>query len=321
MSKYLVTGGAGFVGSHLIDRLLNEGHKVICFDNFDNFYNPIAKWGNVTPHINNKNFKFVSGNISDKRSLAKAFCGNEIDAVIHLAAQAGVRPSMQNPLLHYEVNVLGTINLLDLCVQNKVMKMVYASSSSVYGDHPQTPWTEDLKVDEPLCPYAASKKAGENICYTYHHLYGMDIACIRPFTVYGSRQRIEMAIPLFTKLIYQDKEITVSGDGNALRDYTCVLDIADAIMKILPKYQGYEIYNLGTSMPETLNDLIKEIAIRLNKTPSIQFVPIGIGEAKITHADITKAKNHFGYSPEYNIQKGLDHYISWFLKEVKNAIS
>lgn len=320
MKNYLVTGGAGFIGSHLIDRLLEEGNKVICFDNFDNFYNPVMKWGNVTPHVNNKNFKLVSGNVVDKRSLEKAFQEGKIDAVIHLAAQAGVRPSVQNPGLHFEVNVLGTVNVLEFCNKYNIKKVVFASSSSVYGNHLTVPWTEDLKTDSPLCPYAASKKAGELLCYTYHHLYNIDTACIRPFTVYGSRQRLEMAIPLFTKLIHSRKPLTVNGDGSTLRDYTCVFDVVEGIVRILGRYQGYEIYNLGTSILTSLTTLINEISTRLNVSPIINYSPAGVGEAKLTYADITKAHSHFGYVPEYTIQKGLDHYIEWYLKEVSNAI-
>lgn len=314
----LVTGGAGFIGSHLIDRLILEGHSVVCFDNFDNFYNPIMKWGNVSHHATCKQFKLVSGTVKEPLSMEKAFC-NKVDAVVHLAAQAGVRPSVQNPNLHFEVNVLGTVNLLELCKKHGVNKIVYASSSSVYGNHPDLPFTETHTVDQPLCPYAASKKAGELICYTYHYLYGMDIACIRPFTVYGSRQRLEMAIPLFTKLIHQGKKITVYGDGTTRRDYTYVSDVVSGIMSILSKEQGFEVYNLGTSQTVSLNDLITMIWQRVgNSTPPLlEYMPAGAGEAKMTFANIDKAKEKLDYSPKFNIDQGLDQYAEWFLKEVQ----
>lgn len=320
--NYLVTGGAGFIGSHLIDRLILEGHSVVCFDNFDNFYNPIMKWGNVSHHVNNKKFKLVSGTVKESLSMEKAFCGEKIDAVIHLAAQAGVRPSIQDPNLHFEVNVLGTINLLELCKKYNVNKIIYASSSSVYGNHSDLPFTETHIVDHPLCPYAASKKAGELICYTYHYLYRMDITCIRPFTVYGSRQRLEMAIPLFTKLIHQGKTITVYGDGTTKRDYTHVLDVISGIMAILSKEQGYEIYNLGTSQIISLNDLIIKIWQRVGNStpPSIEYVSTNAGEAKITFANINKAKEKLGYFPKFSIDLGLDEYANWYLKEVNHAI-
>lgn len=320
--NYLVTGGAGFIGSHLIDRLLKEGHGVVCFDNFDNFYSPVMKWGNVTCHVDNPFFKLVSGDVTNVRSLKKAFCGDKIDAVIHLAAQAGVRPSVQNPALHFEVNVIGTINVLEFCRKNKVQKIVYASSSSVYGNHPDVPFVETYKVDRPLCPYAASKKAGELICYTYHHLYGMDVACIRPFTVYGSRQRLEMAIPLFTRLIYQGQQLIVHGDGTIRRDFTHVSDVVDGIVRTLDKEHGYEIYNLGTSQTTNLNHLIKFIqdSLGIEKAPDIKYAPPGEGEAQITYANIDKARQLLGYEPKMSIREGLKEYVDWYLKEVVHAL-
>ena len=322
MQNILVTGGAGFIGCHLIDRLLAEGHSVVCFDNFDNFYNPIMKWGNVTHHAKNKSFKLVSGLVNDMRSFKKAF-SNGLNAVVHLAAQAGVRPSMQNPVLHSEVNVSGTINMLELCRTYGIKKVVFASSSSVYGNHDTVPFQEDANVDKPLCPYAASKKAGELICYTYHHLYGMDISCIRPFTVYGSRQRLEMAIPLFTRLIFEGKPLTIYGEGNTKRDYTHVSDVVDGIMRILYVNAGYQIYNLGTGEVTMLNHLIQMISEHLGKRtmPDLHYEPRGIGEAIITHANIEKAKRMLGYSPKMKIYDGLKEYVDWFLEEVrKNAI-
>ena len=321
--NYLITGGVGFIGSHLIDALLqweNDG-KIICFDNFDNFYSPIVKWKNVLHNLEDPRFKLVSGNVVDKCSLEKVFKEYKIDAVVHLAAQAGVRPSVQNPNLHFEVNVLGTVNVLEMCRKYRVKKVVYASSSSVYGNHPDTPFVETLNVDMPLCPYAASKKSAELICYTYHHLYEMDIACVRPFTVYGSRQRLEMAIPLFTKLIYQNEPITVYGNGETRRDYTHVFDVVDGICKILRRSYGYEIYNLGTFVTTTLNELIEKIWRRLpnaNK-PVINYRAPQMGEARMTFANIDKARRLLGYNPIMNLDKGLDQYIEWFLREEKYA--
>lgn len=315
----LVTGGAGFIGSHLIDKLLKAKHKVICFDNFDNFYNPMMKWGNVTCHAKDKKFHLVSGMVNDIRSFDKAFWENKIDIVIHLAAQAGVRPSMQNPQLHTEVNVLGTVNMLELCRKYNVKKIVFASSSSVYGNNPHTPWKEDGDTSSPLCPYAASKKAGELMCYTYHHLYDMDISCIRPFTVYGSRQRLEMAIPLFTRLINNREPLTIYGDGGTKRDYTHVFDIVDGIMQILGVDKGFQIYNLGSGKPITLMSLIAVISDQLGvKFPSdvcIQYKPRGIGEAIITYANITKANTVLRFRPKMTIQTGIKEYVDWYLKE------
>lgn len=319
----LITGGAGFIGSHLTDRLLKEGHTIICFDNFDYFYSPELKWMNVQHNINNPAYKLVSGTITDVRAFEKAFAREPIDAIVHLAAQAGVRPSMQNPNLHFEVNVLGTVNALELCRKYNVKKFVIASSSSVYGNHPETPFKETHTVTEPLCPYAASKKAAELIAYTYHYLYDMDVACIRPFTVYGSRQRLEMAIPLFTRLIYNHQQLTVHGQGAMYRDYTHVSDVVDGIVRILQREHGYQIYNLGSSAPIPLNALIQEIwrnlhstALKFVELPNITYGPEGIGEAKITFADITKAKEMLGYAPKMNITLGIAEYVAWYLQEV-----
>lgn len=325
--KVLVTGGAGFIGSHFIDRMLNENNEVVCFDNFDNYYPPDLKWRNVEQHLNNPKFKLVSGTVTDSRSFSKAF-DSGIDVVVHLAAQAGVRPSMQNPNLHFEVNVLGTINALELCRKHNIKKFVFASSSSVYGNHPDTPFRETHNVAEPLCPYAASKKSGELVCYTYHHLYDMDIACIRPFTVYGSRQRIEMAIPLFTRLTYEGKTITFYGDGSTIRDYTHVLDVVDGIARIIERKQGFQIYNLGTQKTITLKRLVDEIwkalTLQVDKhennvfvpKPVIRYEPANSGEAIMTYADISKAKSLLGYSPKMNIISGIQEYVGWYYNNI-----
>ena len=312
----LVTGGAGFIGSHLIDRLLAENHQVICFDNFDYFYNPVMKWRNLEQANKNPNFSLVSGNISDIKDLQKAFIVNQIDAVVHLAAQAGVRPSVQNSQLHFSVNVLGTINTLELCKDYNVKKFVLASSSSVYGNNDKVPFVETDNVDYPLCPYAATKRSAELIAYTYHHLYGIDIACVRPFTVYGPRQRLEMAIPLFTRLIYQNKEITIFGDGSTRRDYTYVEDVVSGIVKILERYHGYEIYNIGTSQTVSLMELIYEIENRLDRGARKKFEPIHVGEAKQTFADITKARYRLGYDPKFTIREGIKQYVDWYLQDI-----
>jgi len=325
--RVLVTGGAGFIGSHLIDKLIEDGHQVVCFDNFDYLYDPILKWGNVTHHVNNPSFKLVSGDITDESAIEKAFTlkNKPIDAVVHLAAQAGIRPSIQNPALHFQVNVIGTIHLLECCRKHGVGKFVYASSSSVYGNAGNPPWKEGVDTDQPLCPYAASKKSGELICYNYYNLYKMDISCIRPFTIYGPRQRMEMAVPLFTDQLYKKQILTVYGDGTARRDYTNVHDVVQGIVRILSRDYGYQIYNLGTAKTITVTELIHEIWIRLSNVgygpspefPGIAYSGVGIGEADMTFANIDKAKRMLGYEPKYSIQKGLDEYISWYLNEKK----
>jgi UDP-glucuronate 4-epimerase len=311
----LIPGGCGFIGSHLIDRLLKDGERVICFDSFDNLYNPALKWKNIEHNISNPNFKLISGSVTEPMSLEKAFSCWRIDAVVHLAAQAGVRVSVQNPALHSNVNITGTVNVLEFCRRNEVERFVFASSSSVYGNNPNVPWKETEVVTEPLCPYAASKKAGELICYTYHYLHKMDIACIRPFTVYGPRQRTDMAIPLFTRLIHHKAEMTVHGGDEVKRDFTYVDDVVDGIVKILSKKHGYEIYNLGSGKAILLSDLVFALENRLKKDAVIKHAPLMEGEATMTYADITKAKESFGYDPKHTIQDGLDKYIEWYLND------
>ncbi len=317
MGHYLVTGGAGFIGSNLIDKLLTEGHQVICFDNFDYFYNPVAKWKNLEQANKNKNFTLVSGNISDIKDIQKAFSISPVDAVVHLAAQTGVRPSKQNSQLHLNINMLGTVNVLELCKDYNVKKFVFASSSSVYGNNHKIPFSETDRVDRPICSYAATKRSIELMSYTYHYLSGIDVVCIRPFTVYGPRQRLEMAIPLFTKLIYQEKPLAIFGDGSTRRDYIYVDDVVSAIISILGKNHGYEIYNIGTSKTTSVLELINMIENKLGKTSKKIFEPMHIGEAKQTYADISKAQKNFGYSPKFTISEGLDNFIVWFLKDMK----
>ena len=228
--NFLVTGNAGFIGSHLVERLLSAGHRVIGLDNFDDFYDPALKRRNLSSALQDPKFRLVEGDIREEGILEKIFRKEKIEIVAHLAARAGVRPSIQNPLLYFEVNVRGTLNLLEACKKHSVRRFVFASSSSVYGNNAKIPFAEDDPVDNPISPYAATKKAGELICHTYHHLYGMDIACLRYFTVYGPRQRPEMAIHQFTRLIHSGKKVTLFGDGSSRRDYTYV---EDAILSFL----------------------------------------------------------------------------------------
>ena len=311
----LVSGGAGFIGSHLIDKLLSMKERVICFDSFDNLYNPALKWKNIAHNVKKDNFRLISGSVTEPLSLENAFKCWKIDAVVHLAAQAGVRASVQNPALHSNVNVTGTVNVLEMCQKNGIKKFVFASSSSVYGNTPTVPWKETEIASEPLCPYAASKRAGELICYTYHYLHGFDIACIRPFTVYGPRQRTDMAIPLFTRLISNSAEITLHGGEEVRRDFTYVDDAVDGIVKILSKEHGYEIYNLASGKTVVLNDLVFAIENRLDKKADIKHAPLMTGEATVTCADITKARERLGYEPKYSISDGLDKYIEWYKKD------
>ncbi|MGD0624761.1 MAG: NAD-dependent epimerase/dehydratase family protein, partial [Thermodesulfobacteriota bacterium] len=263
--NYLVTGGAGFIGSHLVERLLAEGHRVICLDNFDDFYDPALKRRNLTQALKDSKFCLVEGDLRDEDLLHKLFPEEKIEIVAHLAARAGVRPSIENPLLYADVNIRGTLNLLEACKKYKVRRVVFASSSSVYGNNLKVPFAEEDPVDNPISPYAATKKAGELICHTYHHLYGIDVACLRYFTVYGPRQRPEMAIHQFTRLIAEEKKVTLFGDGSSRRDYTYIEDAIEGTIAALGREHGYEIYNIGESQTTSLAQLVQWIEEQLKK--------------------------------------------------------
>jgi len=311
----LVTGGAGFIGSHLVERLLNEGNRVVGLDNFDDFYDPVLKRRNLSQAIRDPNFRLVEGDLRDEGILEKIFKNEKIDNIAHLAARAGVRPSIQNPLLYAEVNIRGTLNLLEACRKFGIRKFVFASSSSVYGNNPKIPFAEEDPVDNPISPYAATKKAGELICHTYHHLYEIDVACLRYFTVYGPRQRPEMAIHQFTRLIHQGKQVSLFGDGSSRRDYTYIADAVDGTMEALNRKHGYEIYNLGESQTISLLELIRAIEERLGQKALLNFLPSQPGDVERTYADIRKAEKKLNYQPKTKITEGLDHFVRWYLNE------
>jgi len=271
----LVTGRTGFIARHLVRRLSEEGHTVIGFYGLQSFY-----------------------------------CSKTIDAVVHLAAQAGIRPNEQDSLLQYESNVMATVNILDLCVKYKVKKFVFISSSSVYGNPSYLPVKEEQDTNHPLCHYAATKKAGELACHTYHHLYGLDITVLRPFTVYGPGQRSSMAVPVFTSLIREGKKVVVFGDGKIQRDYIYVADVVDGIIKSLFDYRGYAEYNLGTGTPTSISDLISKISICLNRAAEIQYVPVEKGEALSAYASVVSARNQLGFEAKYALEEGLRNYIN-----------
>jgi len=313
--SYLVTGGAGFIGSHLVERLLDEGHRVICLDNFDDFYDPALKRGNLRRALQESRFRLIEGDLRDAGLLKKIFQEEEIENIVHLAARPGVRPSIQNPLLYAEVNIRGTMNLLEVCQKHGVRRFIFASSSSVYGNNPKVPFAEEDPVDNPISPYAATKKAGELICHTYHHLYGLDIACLRYFTVYGPRQRPEMAIHQFIRLIDQGKKVFLFGDGNSRRDYTYIDDAIEGTMGALARDHGYEIYNIGESRTTSLSELIQLIEEQMGKRARIEYLPTQPGDVERTYADIRKARRLLGYRPRTDIGEGLTRFIRWYLKE------
>ncbi|MGM9512589.1 SDR family NAD(P)-dependent oxidoreductase [Larkinella sp. GY13] len=308
----LLTGGAGFIGSNLAKQLLEEGHQVICLDNLDSYYAPDIKWKNVQQTLSIPAYHFHQGDIRDSELVGTLFQTYAFDAVIHLAARAGVRPSVQDPALYYDVNVNGTLTLLQAMQRFGVTKMVFASSSSVYGDSPQVPFTEADSADRPLSPYAASKRAAELLCHTFHNLYGFDIFCLRFFTVYGPLQRPEMAISQFTESILNGQAINVFGDGSTARDYTYVDDIVSGIIQSLKNLKGYEVLNIGGSDPISLANLIRVIEQAVGKTALINRLPMQPGDVQQTYADIGKAAQLIDYQPSVRVEDGIRRFVDWF---------
>ncbi|MDD3776898.1 MAG: GDP-mannose 4,6-dehydratase [Actinomycetota bacterium] len=314
MKNLLITGGAGFIGSSFIGRLLKSNYRgrIICLDDFNDYYSPAIKRSNIAEYRNYPNFLLYEADITDYESLVQLFKAHKIDKIVHLAARAGVRPSIEDPLLYGKVNVSGTLNLLQLACQYKIHKFIFASSSSVYGNNQKIPFAEQDNVDFPISPYAATKKSGELICYTYHHLYEMDCFCLRFFTVYGPRQRPEMAIHKFVDLIEKGKPIHMYGDGSTSRDYTFIDDITQALETCLDRLQGYQIFNLGNCHPITLKQLIRLIEQKLGKKAQIVPMEMQPGDVDITYADITKAKKWLDYNPATPIEEGIEKFITWY---------
>jgi UDP-glucuronate 4-epimerase len=311
--KALITGAAGFIGSHLCERLLADDWAVVGVDNFDDFYDPQVKRRNISDCLKNEKFQLVEADIRDSAAMDKA-AGRDVQIIVHLAAMAGVRPSIARPLLYADVNVNGTVVLLELAKKRRIDKFIFSSSSSVYGNNEKVPFSEDDNVDFPISPYAATKKAGELICHTYHHLYGISVTCLRFFTVYGPRQRPDLAIHKFARLIEQNKPIPVYGDGTMMRDYTYIDDIVNGIVAAMSKCNSFNIYNLGESQPITVNDLIAEIEKALGKKAIRQSLPMQPGDVERTFADITKSVKELGYNPKTPIQAGLAGFVAWLRK-------
>lgn len=316
----LVTGGAGFIGSHLCERLIGLGSNVICIDNFDDFYDPRIKESNILGIAASKYFKLYRSDITDLPRIEKIFSENKIEMAIHLAARAGVRPSIQNPLLYERVNILGTMNILECCKKYKISKLIFASSSSVYGGNKKLPFSEEDNVDHPVSPYAATKKACELICYTYYDLYNIAIYCFRFFTVYGPRQRPEMAIHKFTRLILSGKEIEIYGDGSSSRDYTYIDDVISGIVNSLDRLKGFEVINLGNSKTVKLIDLVRMIEDLTEKKAHLRFTESQPGDVFATYADIGKAEKMLKYFPETNIKEGLKKFIKWYKEKKEEGL-
>lgn len=310
-SRILVTGGAGFIGSHLCGRLLDEGREVVVFDNFNDFYDPAIKRENVKTLLGKGGCTLIEGDIRDVDAVTRAFSEFHPQAVIHLAAMAGVRPSIERPLYYYDNNVAGMATVLEAARKYPVDNFVFGSSSSVYGVNDRLPFTEDDDLSKPVSPYAATKLAGEQLCYTYHHLYGFPVTCLRFFTVYGPRQRPEMAIHLFARKIIDRQPITVYGDGTSRRDYTFVDDIINGVVRALNKPLAYEIFNLGESRTVSLDEIVTLLEKNLGRKALVERLPDQPGDVPITYADVSKARSVLGYDPEVPIEEGIRRFVEW----------
>ncbi len=311
----LITGVAGFIGSHLAENLIKD-HKIIGIDNFCDYYSPETKNSNISKLTSLDNFKLYKIDIRSMSEVEKCFEIESIDLVVHLAAMAGVRPSIVDPVLYTEVNINGTVNLLEACKKNNIKKFIFASSSSVYGNNKTVPFSEDDIVDFPISPYASTKKAGELICHTYHHLEEMSIACLRFFTVYGPRQRPDLAIHKFMNKIINNEPIQVFGDGTTKRDYTYIDDIIDGISKTI-NYVGnnefvYDIFNLGESQTISLSEMIDTIEEVIGKKAIKEIMPMQAGDVEQTYANISKSKRLLGYNPSMNFEEGIERFYNWY---------
>lgn len=345
MKIYLITGGAGFIGSTLGEKIFKSGDKIIVVDNFNDFYDYRIKMNNIMEitgkfieinspskeeniknlksKVDSENFILEFVDIRDLKELERIFTENKIDVVIHLAAMAGVRPSIEDPLLYEEVNIRGTNHVLEVMKRTGVKKLLAASSSSVYGNNKSVPFKESDIVDFAISPYAASKKANEVLAHTYHHLYNMDIVMLRFFTVFGPRQRPDLAIYKFTKLIYEGNRIPFFGNGETSRDYTFVEDIVDGILLLSNYIENndgiYEISNIGGSDPVSLKEMVETIESVLGKKAELNMLPMQPGDVERTYADLTKIKYLVGYEPKNNFRQGVEKFVKWYFEKVKEG--
>jgi UDP-glucuronate 4-epimerase len=312
MTHILLTGGAGFIGSHLTRRLLARGDRVTVLDDFNDFYDPARKRANVAGFLGQPGYAIHEGDIRDEALVENLFASGKFDAVIHLAARAGVRPSLSEPILYEDVNCIGTLRLLEAAKRHGPRIFLFGSSSSVYGINRKVPFAEDDEINQPISPYATTKRTGELLCYNYHHLHGFKIACLRFFTVYGPAQRPEMAIHKFTDLMARGQSIPMYGDGESRRDYTYVDDIVDGLEATLDLAPDFEILNLGGAETTSLRELIRWIGEELAVEPRIEYLPPQPGDVPITYADVSKATRLLGYSPKVPIREGLRRFVSWY---------
>lgn len=314
MRQILITGGAGFIGSHLVDNLLSEGEWRVCVvDDFNDFYDPSIKRDNANRHKAHPNYQLYEADIRDGRSLGQIFEEQQFDCIVHLAARAGVRPSLQQPLLYSQTNVDGTVNLLERAREHQIKQFVFGSSSSVYGINAKVPFSEDDPISQPISPYAATKAAGEFLCHTYTHLYGFRCVCLRFFTVYGPRQRPDLAIHKFARLLSEGKPIPVFGDGTTRRDYTYIDDILAGVRAAIDySATDFEVINLGESRTVELRELIALLEKELGVEARIDRQPLQPGDVPQTYADISKARQLLGYDPQTPIEVGIQRFVEWF---------
>jgi UDP-glucuronate 4-epimerase len=314
MDNILITGGAGFIGSHLAERLLRDGKRLALVDNLDDYYPAELKRANLEEVKASGEFQFFPADIRDGEKLRQVFATFKPDAVIHLAARAGVRMSFAQPEEYTSINVLGTTQVLEISRQSGVHRLVFASSSSVYGHSSRAPFREDAVISYPLSIYAATKVAGETMAFTFAHAYGLSVVCLRLFTVYGPRQRPDLAIRKFAGLIMEGKEIPVFGDGSMGRDYTYIDDIVDGILQALHATGSFDVFNLGNSHPVRINEMVDTLGRALGEPVRKRFIPAPPGEMVLTHADISKASQTLGYSPKVNFEEGIRRFVEWLRK-------
>jgi UDP-glucuronate 4-epimerase len=311
--RILVTGGAGFIGSHLVEKLLVLGHEVVILDDFNDFYDPQIKHANIAGFA--KDVTVCRVDLRESDSVRSVFRREKVDVIVHLAARAGVRPSIQHPQLYYDTNVIGTLHLLEEARLTGVERFIFASSSSVYGASKTVPFSEDQHLTQTLSPYAATKIGGEFLCSTYSHLFQMRVVALRFFTVYGPRQRPDLAIHQFTRRIYAGQPIDQFGDGSTRRDYTYIDDVIQGTMAALD-YGGplYDFFNLGESQTIQLRELISAIENAVGKKAKINKLPEQPGDMPLTYADISKARKLLGYNPTTKLSEGLPRFVDWFLQ-------
>jgi UDP-glucuronate 4-epimerase len=313
--RLLITGGAGFIGSHLADRRLARGDRVVVLDDFNDAYDPDRKRRNVAPHAGNPSYRLIEGDIRDRTLLARLFEEESFDAVLHLAARAGVRPSLADPVLYEEVNVVGTLRLLEAAVARGKPRFLFASSSSVYGVNAKLPFSEDDPIERPISPYAATKRGAELHVFAFHHVHGLDAVCLRFFTVYGPRQRPEMAIARFIRCLEEGRPVPFFGDGGSRRDYTYIDDIADGVEEALSAPLAFEIINLGGAHPVTLADLVAAIEAATGKKAVLDRRPDQPGDVPATYAALDKARRLLGFRPRVPLEEGLRKSVEWYRKE------